>query len=194
MFPRYLVVASSISMGGVSIFSMHYLGNQAILLGDGDILLQIVYNPAYTTFSMFLPVVVLLAAFTMVGSNEKVSWMRVGPGGALASLAILGMHFLGQAGIWNYTVEYHIGNAVGSGLIAVSATVTALSVFFLLRASWTVSWWKRALIAVLLAGAVSGMHWIAELGTLYRLKRVNTSTDQILSRNSTVIIITMLVR
>jgi NO-binding membrane sensor protein with MHYT domain len=180
-------------MGGISIFSMHYLGNQAILLGDGDIVLQIAYNPAYMALSMFVPIIALLVAFITVGSNEKVSWLRVTVGGTLAGLAMLSMHFLGQAGIRNYTVEYQIGNVVGSGIIAVGATTAALSVFFLLRATWTASWWKRALTAVLLAGAVSGMHWAAELGTHYRLKGANASADTSMSRNSTVIIVIVLV-
>jgi NO-binding membrane sensor protein with MHYT domain len=154
---RYLLVASSITMGGISIFSMHYLGNRAIILGDGQVFLQVIYSPAFTALSIFVPILVLLAAFITVGSNDKVSWWRVGLGGALAGLAILGMHFLGQAGISNYHLEYTVGNVVGSAIIAVSATITALSVFFLLRASWTASWWKRALIALILAGAVSGM-------------------------------------
>ena len=180
-------------MGGISIFSMHYLGDRAIILGDGDIVLQIAYNPAFMALSMFVPIIALLVAFITLGSNEKVSWLRVSVGGALVGLAMLGMHFLAQAGIWNYTVEYQVGNVVGSGIIAVGATVAALSVFFLLRATWTASWWKRALTAVFLAGAVSGMHWVAELGTRYRLREANTTADTSMSRNSTVIVVIVLV-
>lgn len=190
---RYLLVGSSISMGGIAIWGMHFLGNRAIVLGDGDDSLQVAYNPDFIVASFFLPIVVLLAAFTTVGSNEKVSWLRVGLGGALAGLSICGMHYLGQAGISNYSVEYMVGNIVGSALIAVVGTTTALSVFFILRATWTASWWNRALIASLLAGAVSGMHWVAEVGTQYRLKQSGTATDGALSRNSSVIVVIVLV-
>jgi NO-binding membrane sensor protein with MHYT domain len=176
-------------MGGIGIFSMHYLSNRAVVLGDGDI----AYNPAYTALSMFVPIIALLVAFITVGSNEKVSWMRVCLGGALAGLAIVGMHFLAQAGISNYTVEYQVGNVAGSGIIAIIATITTLYAFFLLRATWTASWWKRAFIAILLAGSVSGTHWVAELGTQYRLKQANNSADQTMSRSTTVIVVIVLV-
>lgn len=190
---RYLLVGSSISMGGIAIWGMHFLGTRAIVLGDGNDSLQVAYNPTFTTVSFFLPIVVLLAAFTVVGSNEKVSWLRVGLGGALAGLSICGMHYLGQAGVLNYSVEYMVGNIVGSAIVAVVATNTALFVFFILRATWTASWWNRALTASILAGAVSGMHWIAEVGTQYRLKQSDTASDGALSRNSTVIVVIVLV-
>jgi NO-binding membrane sensor protein with MHYT domain len=180
-------------MGGVTIWGMHFLGNRAILLGDGDSSFQAVYSPGFTALSFFVPIVVLLAAFITVGSNEKVRWLRVGLGGTLAGLSICGMHYLGQAGISNYSVEYIVGNIVGSALIAVVAITAALSVFFILRATWTAFWWNRALTASLLAGAVSGMHWVAEVGTQYRLKQSGAVTDGGLSRNSTVIVVIVLV-
>jgi NO-binding membrane sensor protein with MHYT domain len=190
---RYLLIGSSISMGGIAIWGMHFLGNRAIILGNGDSALQVACSPAFMAVSFFLPIVVLLTAFITIGSNKKVSWLRVGLGGTLAGLSICGMHYLGQAGILNYSVEYMVANIVGSVLIAVVATITSLFVFFILRASWTASWWNRALAASLLAGAVSGMHWVAEVGTQYRLKQGDISTDGTLSRNSTVIVVIILV-
>ncbi len=180
-------------MGGVAIWGMHFLGNRAIVLGDGNDSLQVAYNSAFTAVSFFVPIVVLLAAFTTVGSNEKVSWLRVGLGGTLAGLSICGMHYLDQAGILNYSVEYMAGNIVGSAIIAVVATTAALSLFFILRATWTASWWNRALTASLLAGAVSGMHWVAEVGTQYRSKQTDTASNGALSRNPTVIVVIVLV-
>lgn len=180
-------------MGGVAIWGMHFLGNRAIVLAGGSDDLQVAYNPAFTAVSFFVPIVVLLAAFITLGSNEKVSWLRVGLGGALAGLSICGMHYLGQAGILNYIAEYTVGNVVGSAIIAVVATIAALSLFFILRATWTASWWNRALTASLLAGAVSGMHWVAEIGTQYRLKQSGGTSDGALSRKTTVIVVIVLV-
>jgi NO-binding membrane sensor protein with MHYT domain len=104
------------------------------------------------------------------------------------------MHYLGQAGISNYTSVYDIRNVVGSAVVAVVASIVALSVFFVLRATWTNSWWKRALCAIVLAGAVSGMHWLASVGTEYRLNRVlSNSPPSNISRNATVIVVIVLV-
>jgi NO-binding membrane sensor protein with MHYT domain len=190
---RYLLIGSSISMGGIAIWCMHYIGNRAIILGQGEASIQIAYNPGITVASFFVPIIVLLAAFIAVGSNDMVSFIRVAIGGALAGLAICGMHYLGQASVSNYTCVYKVGNVVGAAVIAVVASITALSVFFILRAAWASSWWKRALTAVVLAGAVSGMHWLASDGTQYRLKQVDLTAGQNLSGESTVIVVIVLV-
>jgi NO-binding membrane sensor protein with MHYT domain len=180
-------------MGGIAIWCMHYIGNRAIVLGEGEDILQIAYSPGFTVLSFFVPILVLLAAFTSVGSNDTVSIIRVATGGTLAGLAICGMHYLGQTGVSNYTCVYEVKNIVGAAVIAVVASTTALSVFFILRAAWSSSWWKRALTAVILAGAVSGMHWLAALGTRYRLKQVDIAPRPSFSRDNTVIVVIILV-
>jgi NO-binding membrane sensor protein with MHYT domain len=181
-------------MGGIAIWCMHYIGNRAIVLGGGPAVLQISYNPGFTALSFFVPIIVLLVAFTAMGSHDRVSIFRVVVGGGLAGLAICGMHYLGQTGISNYTCVYEVKNVVGSAVIAVAASVVALSVFFILRATWTNSWWKRALCAIILAGAVSGMHWLASVGTQYRLRQVPLPTLQgNISRNATIIVVIALV-
>lgn len=170
---------------------MHYIGNRAIDIGNGDIQLQIAYSGGFTALSFFMPIIVLIIAFVAIGTNEQVSWWRVGIGGTLAGAAICGMHYLGNASINNYVCIYNPGNVVGSALIAVAASIIALSLFFVFRASWSNSWWKRGMSAILLAGAVSGMHWCASTGTQYRLIAL-AGTNQ-LSRNTTVIVVICLV-
>ncbi|KAI9761624.1 MAG: hypothetical protein M1840_001740 [Geoglossum simile] len=167
----YLLVGSSISMGGIGIWCMHYVANRAIILPDASSTNgQISYSPGYTTLSFFVPIAVLFAAFSMLGTSETISKVRTGISGTLAGLAICGMHYLGQAGISNYNCSYRVPHVVGAAIIAVLASITALAVFFALRAAWTHSWWKRATCAIVLAGAVSGMHWTAALGTQYRFR------------------------
>ena len=119
-------------MGGIAIWCMHYIGNRAIVLGGGAAVLQIAYSPGFTALSFFVPIVVLLVAFTALGSNDRVSILRVLIGGSLAGSAICGMHYLGQTGISNYVCVYEIKNIVGAAVIAVVATIVALSVFFVL--------------------------------------------------------------
>lgn len=136
-----------------------------------------------------MPIAVLLAAFLAIGASSKVSWWRVAVGGALAGAAICGMHYLANASINNYICIYNLVNVVGAALIAVAASITALSLFFIFRAAWTSSWWKRAISAVVLAGAVSGMHWCASTGTQYKLVAVNEDSSSQLSRNTTVIVV-----
>ncbi|KAK8134864.1 FAD dependent oxidoreductase-domain-containing protein [Apiospora sp. TS-2023a] len=184
-FNHFLLVSSSITMG-VLLYG-HYIGNRAIELADGQLELQIAYSAGFTALSFFIPIMVLLLAFVAAGTNQ-VSWYRIGGGGSLAGGAICGMHYLGNASIANFTCVYSTANVVGSVLIAMAASTAALSLFFLFRASWTGSWWKRGICAVVLAGAVSGMHWCASTGTEYRLIRLSSGTSP-LSRNTTVIVV-----
>ncbi|OIW27762.1 hypothetical protein CONLIGDRAFT_542746, partial [Coniochaeta ligniaria NRRL 30616] len=183
-----LLVSAAVTMGGIAIWCMHYIGNRAITLADGQLELQIAYSSGFTALSFFVPIIVLLAAFVAIGTSNQVYWWRVATGGTLAGAAICGMHYLGNASINNYVCIYNYINVAFSALIAVAASMTALALFFVFRASWTNSWWKRGGSAVLLAGAVSGMHWCASTGTQYRLVELNNGTNEN-SRNTTVIIV-----
>ncbi|KAF9870538.1 hypothetical protein CkaCkLH20_12028 [Colletotrichum karsti] len=187
-FNHLLLVSSAVTMGGIAIWCMHFIGNRAIDLADGEAELQIAYSSGFTALSFFVPIAVLLAAFVAVGINNTVSWWRVAIGGVLAGAAICGMHYLGNNSIDNYICIYNPANVIGAAIIAVAASIVALSLFFVFRAAWTNSWWKRATCAVVLAGAVSGMHWCAATGTEYQLVRLNTGSNE-LSRNTTVIVV-----
>ncbi|KAL8282094.1 hypothetical protein RB597_009687 [Gaeumannomyces tritici] len=184
-----LLVGAAISMGGVAIWSMHYVGNRAIVMAGGEPQLQIAYSGGFTTLSLFVPIIVLLVAFVATETKDRVSWWRIGVGGTLAGLAICGMHYLGNASISNYVCEYEQANIVASGIIAIAASSVSLALFFVLRVGWTSSWWKRTISEVILAGAVSGMHWCASGGTQYRLTALKSNTASELSRNTTVIIV-----
>ncbi|KAI0411355.1 hypothetical protein F5X98DRAFT_368119 [Xylaria grammica] len=184
------LVSAAVTMGGISIWSMHFVGNQAIVLANNQPELQIVYSSRFTAVSFFIPIIVLLTAFVATGTNNHVSYWRIGGGGTLAGGAICGMHYIGNASIDNYSCHYDVPNVIGSAIIAVVASNAALSMFFLSRASWSNSWWKRGLSGIVLACAVSGMHWCASTGTNYRLLKLNMSDHY--SRNTVVIVVTVL--
>ncbi|KAI9831437.1 MAG: hypothetical protein M1819_005036 [Sarea resinae] len=178
-------------MGSIAIWSMHFIGNRAIVLGNGESELQIAYSSGYTAASFFLPIVVLPVAFWLVGVNEKVVKLRLICCGFVTGAAICGMHYTGQQGIANYHCEYQWPFVMGAAIIAVLASSAALSIFFVLRAAWTNVWWKRVVCASILATAVSGMHWVASVGTQYRLKRTGHIQDRI-SSSQTVIVVVVL--
>lgn len=163
---------------------------------NGEPELQIAYSVGVTVASFFVPIIVLLAAFFVVTgtttSSNQISWWRVSASGTLSGGAICGMHYLGNASISNYRCDYLSAFVAGSVVIAAVASTVALSLFFVFRSSWTNSWWKRVGCAFVLAGAVSGMHWCAVMGTRYTLKHVNSNSD-ISSRNTTVIVTACLV-
>jgi NO-binding membrane sensor protein with MHYT domain len=191
---RYLLVVSSVTMGAVAVWCMHFIGYRGLVMGNGAKEIQIAFNSGLTALSFFIPILVLLAAFLAIGSNEKVRQKRVIFGGTIAGIGISGMNYLGQMAIANYDCVYSIRYVVGSIIIAITASIVALWIFFVLRAGWTNTWWKRALCAFILSGAVSGMHWLAAAGTSYRFKSVKATKDAPLSRNEVLTIVIILVR
>jgi NO-binding membrane sensor protein with MHYT domain len=151
---------------------MHSIGNRAIILGDGRMELQLTYNAGYTTLSAFLPIVILFLGLTLgeyLVANHKGVWSFLIVGGFVVGLSITGMHYIGNLGISNYKLLNSPGYIVGAAAIAVGVSIAALSLFFYLKAKWIHSWPRRIAIAVLLACTVSGMHWLATVGTTYVL-------------------------
>ena len=181
-------------MGAVAIWSMHYIGNRAIMMAEGEASLQIQYSPGFTAGSFFLPVCVVAVAFYFFSIYENVSILGTMVGGILVGSAVCGMHYMGQKGIANYIPSYSWRHVLGSAIIAVVANTTALGVFFYFKSTWTNSWWKRMFCASLLAVSVSGMHWVATVGTSYRMITVTMKNVSGLSREATVVVVICLVR
>jgi len=179
-------------MGGISVWSMHYIGNYSIILGHGEANLQIVYNPSFTALSFFLPIGILLLAFISVGTDDRVTIPRVAIGGTLTGFSICGMHYIAQTGISNYTCIYKVAFVVLSAVIAVLDSILALGVFFMFRSQWNASWFKRSTVAIILSVAVSGMYWLAGVETKYRLK-TSRPKGYFLSPRATVIVVVVFV-
>lgn len=193
MNPRYLLLGAAASMGAVAIWSMHFIGNRALIMAQGERHLQIQYNAGFTAGSFFLPICVLGIAFYLLGFSEKVNITQVIVVGFLTGAAVCGMHYFGQGGISNYLASYDWQYVLGSAFIAITAATLALGVFFYLNATWTDNWMKRALCAAVLAVSVSGMHWVATVGTTYRLKEGRRKANG-LTRQATVVVVLCLVR
>ncbi|KAF4340074.1 signaling ykoW [Fusarium beomiforme] len=172
-FWNHLILCSSaVTMGGIAIWCMHFIGNTALTLADGQAEIQIAYSSGMTVLSFFMPVLVLLAAFYAIGITNRIAWWRVITAGILCGCAICGMHYLGNASIKNYQCIYKPAYIVGAAIIAVVASTVALAMFFIFQSLSSSSWWKRTISAIVLAGAVSSMHWCASVGTEYRLLRL----------------------
>ncbi|KAL6714831.1 hypothetical protein ACLMJK_007091 [Lecanora helva] len=188
----YLLIAAASSMGPVAIWSMHYIGNRAIIMDKGQPQAQIQYSPGFTAASFFVPTFVVGFAFYLFSITEKVNIFGTLLGGFFTGAAVCGMHFMGQGGIANYIPSYTMVHVFGSAVTAIIATTISLSAFFYFRSVWTNSWWKRAMCASILACAVSSMHWIATVGTTYHLKPDHPYTVVGLSRKATVIVVMIL--
>lgn len=110
---RVLLVSSAFSMGGVSIWCMHYIGNRAITLYEGQRGLQLSYGAGFTVLSFFMPVVVLLLAYVIIGGVENARIWRLAIGGTVAGAAICGMHYLVND---VYYKHWHSGTTINNQL------------------------------------------------------------------------------
>lgn len=181
-------------MGGIGIWGLYFIGNRAMVLGDGSDKSQLAYSAGLTALSFFIPIFVLLIAFSVVGAtDEQLDILRVVLGGMLVGLGVCGMHYLGQAGISNYECVYSVVYVVGAATVSLVASIIAIATFCFFRSAWNVRWWCRILSAVMLATAVSGMHWVAAVGTKYQNKEYETQRTTTYSRNNTSIGVVVLV-
>ncbi|EXJ84342.1 hypothetical protein A1O3_05009 [Capronia epimyces CBS 606.96] len=147
----FLLGAAAVTMGAISIWGMHFVAIGAIILAHGAPDRQILYKPGFTAISFFVPILVLLIAFYMLGQPARARQVHVAIASVLMGAAVCGMHSLGQYGLQNYRCVYKVPNLVGSAIISVLASFIALSVFFRLRDTWTDCWWKRVLCSAILA-------------------------------------------
>lgn len=194
VFTRYLLLSAATTMGAVAIWCMHYIGNRAVIMDEGQADLQIQYSPGSTAGSFFLPIFVIAGAFWFFNMSESVNRIKTLIGGFLTGSAVCGMHYMGQGGISNYKCHYIVLYVFGSAIISITATTIALGIFFYFHSTWTDSWWKRAFCASLLAVAVSGMHWTGTAGTMYRKRKNVIQSVSGLSREATVEVVICLVR
>lgn len=155
---------------------MHFVGNRAIILGDGEDEIQLYYSSTYTAVSAILPVVViflgLLIADKFYKSSKRplIRYSSLVVCGVCAGAAVTEMHYLGNNGTTNYRLILSWPHVFGAASIAVGACLISFGLFFHWSGHWVAFIWRRVVVACFLALAVSGMHWTAAAGTWYELK------------------------
>jgi len=163
---RLFLSGIAVSLGLVAVWCMHFVGNRAIILGDGRPELQLVYSPGYTALSAFLPIIFLLLAFTIVEyrvPGQSAFWPCLVVSGFIVGLAFTGMHYVGNFGVSNYDLGNKPAYIVGATAFAIAASLTALSLFFYFKEKWVNSIWRRLACACVLASAVPVLHWISTI-------------------------------
>lgn len=182
------------SFGAIGIWCMHFIGNRAIILGEGDPEIQLVYSPGYTILSVFLPIIGLTMAFSVAEltfQSSAIRWCLLVITGIFAGMSIVAMHYVGNFGASNYTLQYAPEFLAASMIIAVGDCLIVLVLFYKLREHWISHWWSRILCAMVLAGGVSAMHFTASTHCVYTLKDRH-SQAALRSRNLQVIIAAVL--
>jgi NO-binding membrane sensor protein with MHYT domain len=191
------IAGCSVSFGLVAIWCMHFVGNRAIVLGDGEGEIQLYYSSVYTTTSAIIPVVVLFVGllvadrFYLRSTHTPTRIASLIVCGFCSGAAITEMHYLGNNGTTNYHLKLNLRYVVGAACIAVGASVLSFGLFFHWSSVWMNNLLRRMVVACVLALAVSGMHWTAASGTQYEVKGYHEGSSN--QRNITLIIAICLV-
>jgi len=139
---------------GVGIWAMHFKGMLAFHLP-----VPVKYHWPTVLASLVLSILASALALYIV-SRHKMGWVEASIGGAIMSVAIAGMHYVGMAAMrLPATTQYSSLLVTLSILLAIAFSLLALLMAFDLREEtrWTVP--RRLGSAIVMGAAVSGMHY-----------------------------------
>jgi NO-binding membrane sensor protein with MHYT domain/nitrogen-specific signal transduction histidine kinase/CheY-like chemotaxis protein len=151
---------------GLGIWSMHFVGMLAFHLST-----PIAYQLPLMLLSVLVAIAASLLALVVV-SRPALGGTTLLPAGVLMGAAISGMHYVGMASmhVAGATVHYNAGIVELSILIAVVASIAALWLAFRFRSVTSARGRLfKALSALLMGVAISGMHYTGMAGASFHM-------------------------
>ena len=155
---------------GTGVWSMHFIGMLAFTLP-----IAMGYHVGITLLSMLLAIVASGFALYTV-SRASLSPRRLAAGGVLMGIGICAMHYTGMA-----AMEVHPGISydpllfAASVAIAVAAATAALWISFTLRSNVRNRVYARMGGAVVMGGAIVGMHYTGMAAARFAANTICTS-------------------
>ncbi|MBV2366771.1 MHYT domain-containing protein [Streptomonospora nanhaiensis] len=149
------VLLGAVCLGAAAIWAMHFIA----MMGFSVHATALRYNVVLTVLSGVVAIAVVAVGLLL--TVVRPGWTSVLSGGAVMGGGVVAMHYMGMA-----TVQMHAETAydplhvAASAAIAVAASTVAL--LFAIRLEGT---WALAGAALVMAAAVSAMHYTAMLGT-----------------------------
>ncbi len=144
------IVSAGLALGGIGVWSMHFVGMQALQLDVGTS-----YSLVETGVSLVAAVLGSALAFAYA-AKAPAQLSRILSAGFLLGLGVVVMHYLGMYGLKIYGyIQWDYAFVAASIAIAVVAATAALWLAF---NSPTLA--KRAAAAVVMGGAVCSMHYV----------------------------------
>jgi NO-binding membrane sensor protein with MHYT domain len=148
------VAVAAFAMGGVGIWSMHFIGMQAQVVP-----FTVGYDVPLTVLSFVVGVGMSGTAFWYVG-RTRFAATRCLVGGTMAGLGVAAMHYIGMAAMdMPAQIAWDPLAIVGSVVIAIVAATVALWMAFNIQTEW-----QRPFAALVMAVAVCGMHYTSVAG------------------------------
>lgn len=147
---RGLVILAALCLGGVAIWSMHFIGMLALKTDH----MEMGYNGWLTIGSFYVGVGVVYVGLTLMTTGEfEVSKLILA--GVLVGLGVAGMHYTGMFSMqMQADLHWNWGLVAASVAIAISAAIVALWLAVHVKHLW-----QMLLSAVVMGVAVCGMHY-----------------------------------
>lgn len=143
------VLVAALALGGIGIWGMHFIGMLA-----QRIPFVVGYDISLTILSFLVAVFFAGAALWYVG-HGRYGTQRCLAGGVLAGVGVAGMHYIGMSAMRMPAIfSWSEPLVVASVVIAVAAASAALWLAFSVQREW-----HRVVAALVMAGAVCGMHY-----------------------------------
>jgi diguanylate cyclase (GGDEF)-like protein len=155
---RYWQLASAAALGG-TIWSMHFIAMLAVKID-----VPITYATGTTLLSLLIAIAAVLCGLQII--RTRVSWVRISCAGVTVGLGVAAMHYVGMASIrFAGTLAYTPVLWSLSLLIGVAAATVALWLSLTLRDTW-----QRAGAALIMGGAICGMHYTGMAAAVFQVR------------------------
>src|SRR5947209_4731795 len=142
------LATAALAMGG-GIWSMHFIAMLAFLMP-----MPVGYDVGLTALSLLVAIAVTGVGFYVIGTRQATA-LQLGLSGLFMGCGIVAMHYTGMAAMrMPAQLRYDQGLVAASVFIAITASIAALWLTFR-----TAHVWQRALAAVVMGFAISGMHY-----------------------------------
>lgn len=147
----YFRLLAAVSLGGVGIWSMHFIGMLAFELG-----IPITYDWLITAASLAIAVVVVYGGFFAITRGEP-KFSKLVLAGSIVGIGVAAMHYSGMEAMQlQAAFEYDLRIVAVSIAIAIVASIVALWL-----AAHVTEIWQMVISALVMGVAVCGMHYTA---------------------------------
>jgi NO-binding membrane sensor protein with MHYT domain len=152
------IILASLCLGGVAIWSMHFIGMLALDMGN----MQMNYNWWLTGLSFYVGVGVVYVGLTLMTSGDF-AFNKLILSGVLVGLGVVAMHYTGM-----FSMKVQANSHWDVSLIAASV---AIAIFAAVVALWlsvhVKHMWQMLISAIIMGIAVCGMHYTGMLAVTF---------------------------
>jgi NO-binding membrane sensor protein with MHYT domain len=153
----YFRLLAAIALGGVGIWSMHFIGMLAFELG-----IPITYDWLLTTASLLIAVLVVYGGFMAI-TRGSLGIPKLVLAGTIVGIGVAAMHYTGMEAMQlQAEITYDLGIVAVSIVIAIVASTVALWL-----AANVAAIWQMVFSALVMGVAVCGMHYTGMAAAIF---------------------------